>query len=69
LLPPQERAHYFLSSQTFYQLCKEHGRIYVITEYGSRLEGLRKNVSDVKVLWYNGEYYLLLINALEGDVL
>jgi len=63
LLPPGERAHFFLTSPDFYRLCKERGGIYAVTQYRPKFEELRKNVSDVKVLWYNGAYYLLLING------
>lgn len=59
LLPPEEKARYFLSSESFYKLCKEKGDIYCVTQYKERLEDLRKNVSDVNVLWDNGAYYLV----------
>ncbi|HRR40864.1 MAG TPA: glycosyltransferase family 39 protein [Syntrophales bacterium] len=66
LLPPEEKARYFLTSDAFYRLCEEKGDIYTVTKYKERLEELRKNVSGVEVLWDNGAYYLLIVNKSRG---
>ncbi len=66
LLPPEEKSRYFLSSEAFYQLCKEKGDIYCITQYKERMEDLKKRVQHIEVLWDNGAYYLLRINGANG---
>jgi len=63
LLPPAEKARYFLSSDAFYALCKEKGDIYCVTQYKERLEDLKRKVPKVDVLWDNGAYYLLHVTC------
>jgi hypothetical protein len=59
LLPPEERARYFLSAEAFYGICKEKGDIYIITQYKERLNNLQQQVPGIEVLWSNGAYYLV----------
>ena len=59
-LSPAERARYFyLSPETFYQRCNQDGDIYCVTRYKKNVEVLKKRVSNLEVLWENGQFYLL----------
>jgi len=62
-LPPEERSHYFLSYDGFYQRCRENGEIYCVTRNQENVEELKKRVSTVEVLWDNGEFYLLRLRG------
>lgn len=62
-LPPDEFSHYYLSSERFYQRCKENGDIYCVTRYKENVEGLNRRFSTVEILWDNGEYYLLRLRC------
>jgi len=62
-LSPDERARYFLSSENFYQLVKEKGDIYCVTQYKERLNELQKRLSSVEILWENGAFYLLRLKG------
>ena len=43
-LPPDERSHYHLSYDEFYQRCKENGDIYCVTRYKEYVDAIEKNV-------------------------
>jgi 4-amino-4-deoxy-L-arabinose transferase-like glycosyltransferase len=58
-LRPGERSHYYLSSGTFSQRCRENGLTYCVTRRRENVEELRRRASTVEVLWDNGEFYLL----------
>jgi 4-amino-4-deoxy-L-arabinose transferase-like glycosyltransferase len=58
-LPPDEFSHYYLSSERFYQRCKENGGIYCVTRYEENVEELKKRISIIEVLWDNRIFYLL----------
>ena len=62
-LCPGERAHYFLSAAQFYGLCKQRESVYCITQYRERLEALKKELPNFDILWDNGAFFLLRINA------
>ena len=62
-LPPDEFSHYYLSSERFYQRCKENGDIYCVTRYKENVEALNRRVSTVEILWDNGVYYLLRLRC------
>jgi hypothetical protein len=62
-LPPNEFSHYYLSSEKFYQRCKENGNVYCVTRHRENVEELRRRVSTLKVLWDNGEFYLVLLRS------
>jgi len=62
-LPPDERARYFLLSEKFYELVKEKGDIYCVTQYKERLNELQKRLSSVEILWENGAFYLLRLRG------
>ena len=58
-LSPEERSHYYLSYEQFYQCCQEKGDIYCVTRYKKNVEALKSGVSVLEILWDNGEFYLL----------
>ena len=62
-LPPDEKSRYYLSSEEFYQRCKEKGGVYCVTRYKENVEELKKRVSIVEVLWDNGVFYLLRLGC------
>ncbi|HOG16538.1 MAG: Undecaprenyl phosphate-alpha-4-amino-4-deoxy-L-arabinose arabinosyl transferase [Syntrophaceae bacterium PtaU1.Bin231] len=62
-LPPDERERYFLHSERFYELVKEKGDIYCVTQYKERLNELKKRVPVLEILWDNGAYYLLRLRG------
>jgi hypothetical protein len=57
-LPFEIRGHYFLNSQDFFKLYRQKQDIYCITEY-EKLDGLKKEVPDLNILWDNQNYYLI----------
>ena len=57
-LHDEERRRYYLSHEEFIQRCKEEGVVYCVTRHRNVKE-LRTMVPSLKVLWSNGEYYLL----------
>jgi 4-amino-4-deoxy-L-arabinose transferase-like glycosyltransferase len=61
-LPPDERSHYDLSYEEFYQRCKENGGIYCITRYRN-LKELKIMSPTLKILWNNEEFYLLQLRG------
>ena len=58
-LLPEERARYFLTSDSFFRLIQEKGEIYCATKGGDKLERLKKEVPGLQVLWHNDAYYLV----------
>jgi len=62
-LTPDEFPRYYLSSERFYQRCKENGDIYCVTKYKENVEELKKRVSTLEVLWNNGVFYLLRLRG------
>lgn len=58
-LSPDERSHYFLSSDQFFRLCKENRTIYCITQRQENIAELKKKVYKVELIWGNGRFYLL----------
>lgn len=62
-LLPEERSHYYLLYGQFYQRCKEKGDIYCVTKGKENIEELKKEVSNLEVLWDNGVYYLLRLRC------
>jgi 4-amino-4-deoxy-L-arabinose transferase-like glycosyltransferase len=57
-LPPEERTHYFLTSDEFFRRYQEKKEIFCVTER-ENVEKLRKKVNFLNVLWNNDSYYLL----------
>jgi hypothetical protein len=58
-LPREERTHYFLTSEEFFRLFHERGDIYCVTDRKESVERLKKEAPGTRVLWDNGEFYLL----------
>jgi hypothetical protein len=58
-LPPDERSHYHLAYDEFYQRCKENADIYCVTRYKENVEELKRTFSTLEILWDNGEFYFL----------
>ena len=59
LLPPAEKAHYFLSVDKFYRVLKEKGELYCVTKGNSKFEEVRENTPHLRVIWNNSAFYLL----------
>ncbi|MBW2558526.1 MAG: glycosyltransferase family 39 protein [Deltaproteobacteria bacterium] len=62
-LPPDERSRYFLSSEKFFELCKEKGDIYCVTKYSRRVEELQKVIPKLEIIWDNGAYFILRLHC------
>jgi len=62
-LPPEERSYYFLLIEGFYHRCKEKGELYCVTKGKENVEVLKKEVSNLEVLWDNGKFYLLRLRC------
>lgn len=62
-LPPEERSRYHLSSEEFFNRCKENGVIYCVTRYKKNVEALKRRASTLDILWDNGEFYLLRLRC------
>ena len=58
-LPPDERAHYFLTRDAFYETCRQKGKLYCITKGEDMVEELKANIPHVTMIWKNSAYYLL----------
>jgi 4-amino-4-deoxy-L-arabinose transferase-like glycosyltransferase len=58
-LLPEERARYFLTSDSFFRLIREKGNLYCVTKGGDKLERLKKEVPGLQVLWHNNAYQLV----------
>jgi 4-amino-4-deoxy-L-arabinose transferase-like glycosyltransferase len=62
-LPFDEKSHYFLSPEAFFNLCKQKGDIYCLTRYKKNVEALKRKVSTLEILWDNEEFYLLRLRG------
>ena len=62
-LPLEEKSHYYLSIEEFYDRCKEKGELYCVTKGKENVEALKKEVSTLEVLWENGNFYLLRLRC------
>ena len=62
-LPLEERSHYYLSYIRFYRRCQEKGDIYCVTKGKENIEELKKEVSNLEVLWDNGKFYFLRLRC------
>jgi len=60
-IPAEEKMRYFLMSPEFFRLYREGRRMYVITEGKGNLLRLKQEAPDMKILWNNGNYQILLL--------
>lgn len=58
-LSESERKHFFLSSPEFYELVRQKGEIYCITQYRERLHDLKKEIPNLEILWDNDAFFLV----------
>jgi 4-amino-4-deoxy-L-arabinose transferase-like glycosyltransferase len=58
-LPTAEREQYFLTSESFFRLVQATDGIYCATKNDKKLERLKKEVPDLRVLWHNDAYTLV----------
>ncbi|MFA4916056.1 MAG: glycosyltransferase family 39 protein [Syntrophales bacterium] len=58
-LPPEERAHYFLSVEQFKVRVDQEGVIYCVTESKDHFDELKNIFPKLEVLWSNGAYHLV----------
>lgn len=61
LLPPEEKARYFLLVDQFYQLGKERGELYVVTKGKDKVEELRRRAAHLDLLWQNETFSLFRV--------
>ena len=59
----EQRRRYFPTAQEFSQEIKSGTERYCITEGKGHVEGLKKQVPVVRVLWDNGKFYMLHLAA------
>jgi hypothetical protein len=57
-LPLEEKSHYFLYTDTFFELFHQKKDIYCVTKY-KNMDNLKKEVPNLSVLWDNNYYYLV----------
>jgi len=62
-LPQEKREHYFLYSDTFFNMAKKTNGIYCATKNDEKLQRLKKEFPDIRVLWQSAEYALLQLNG------
>lgn len=62
-LAPEEKKHYFLSVEGFYDLIGQKKEIYCITQHQARLKEIRAKFPRTRVLWDNGAFYILRITT------
>jgi len=62
-LSPGEFSRYYLSFEEFFKRCKENGTIYCVTRYKKNVEILKSRLPALKILWDNGEFYLLQLRC------
>jgi 4-amino-4-deoxy-L-arabinose transferase-like glycosyltransferase len=60
-LPPGERDHYFVTKEMFYEICKQNGGLYCITQGTDKYKELKENIPHVRVIWKNSTFYLLYL--------
>jgi 4-amino-4-deoxy-L-arabinose transferase-like glycosyltransferase len=58
-LPAGERSHYFLTSEEFFRLFHDKGDLYCVTDRKEKVEQLRKEAPGLRIVWDNGEFYLI----------
>ena len=58
-LSPNERTHYFLSSEAFFKLCEGKGTVYCVTQNSKNVAELKRRVHNMEVIWQNGVFYFL----------
>jgi 4-amino-4-deoxy-L-arabinose transferase-like glycosyltransferase len=63
LLPPEEKARYFLSVDKFFQTCNEKDQVYCITKGEDKFEQLKMRLPHLKVIWRNSAFYLLELRS------
>jgi hypothetical protein len=61
-LSPDERDRYFPSAARFVEEVRQGKGRYCITEGIGHVEGLRKQVPAMKVLWDNGKFYMVYVS-------
>ncbi len=66
-LPPEERTHYFLTSDEFFRLFRDRGDIYCVTDGTEKVERLRGEAPGLRVLWSNGEFHLIHMVKQKGS--
>ncbi len=66
-LPREERSHYFLTSDEFFRLFRDKGDIYCVTDRKENVERLRKEAPGLRMVWDNGEFYLIHMVKHEGS--
>ena len=62
-IPPEERRRYFPVAAEFVKDIRAGQGRYCITEGTGHVEGLKKQIPHVKVLWNNGKFYMLYLAA------
>ncbi|HUN55393.1 MAG TPA: glycosyltransferase family 39 protein [Smithella sp.] len=60
-MPAEEKKHYFLSKNEFFNLCAEKKDIYCITQHSEKLSQIMHRFPRTEVLWDNKAFYLLHI--------
>lgn len=65
-LPPEEKARFFLTSQSFSDLCREGKDLYAVTEHPERVAELEELFPRVEKLWTNGHFYILRVRCEDG---
>lgn len=63
-LPPEEKAHYFLTSAEFIKYSREKEEIYSAAKGQANVDRLRKEVPGLTILWDNKFYYLLKLKGI-----
>jgi len=60
-IPEGERKQYFLMSPDFFRLYRDGKEMYVITEGKGNLLRLKQEAPDMRILWNNGNYQIILL--------
>jgi 4-amino-4-deoxy-L-arabinose transferase-like glycosyltransferase len=60
-MPEEEKKHYFLSTDEFFNLCAEKKDIYCITQHNEKLRQIMQRFPRTEILWDNKAFYLLHI--------
>lgn len=60
-MPVNEKKHYFLSKDEFFNLCEEKKDIYCITQHNQKLKQITEKFPRTEILWENKAFYLLHI--------
>jgi hypothetical protein len=59
----EEKKHYFLSVNEFFELCTRKKIVYCITQRKARFKQIITKMPKTEVLWDNGAFYLLKIRT------